>query len=56
MARIVKIHISVYVPDDVAQDEHAVADYLNDKLENDPDFFGEFDTACFTITDEKEPE
>lgn len=51
--RVVKIHLSVYLPEDIAtQGEDSVADYLNEKLDHEPSFFGEIDTACFTITDE----
>jgi hypothetical protein len=53
--RAIEVKLTVYVPEEVVQDgEEAVAEYLNDKLNDDPEFFGEIDTACFTITDEAE--
>lgn len=52
MHRLVEVKLNVYVPDELSHDEDAVVDYLNEKLENDPEFFGEIDTACVQITDE----
>jgi hypothetical protein len=52
MHRLVEVKLNVYVPDELSHDEDAVVDYLNEKLENYPEFFGEIDTACVKITDE----
>jgi hypothetical protein len=51
--RIVTIHLSVYVPEEVvSQGDDAVGDYLMEKQYHEPDFFGEIDHGCFTVTDE----
>ncbi len=51
--RVVTVHLTVYVPEGIAaQGVDSVADFLNDKLDHDPSFFGEIDTACFTVKDE----
>jgi hypothetical protein len=51
--RIVNISLSVYVPEEVAElGEDAVEAYLLDKQYNEPEFFGEIDQGCFTVTDE----
>jgi len=48
--KIVEIRLSVYVPDDIiALGDDGIADYLNDKLYTDTEFFGEIDTGCITV-------
>jgi hypothetical protein len=55
--RVVKIELSVYVPDVVIDGgDCAIEAYLLDKQYNDPEFFGEIDSGCFTVTDEWEAE
>lgn len=64
MYRLVEVKFNVYVPEEIVRevttDKDAVVDYLNEKMENDPEFFYrafiqriiEIDTACLQITDE----
>ena len=55
--RVVEVTLKVYVIDSIVnQGADAVEAYLNDKLHTDPEFFGEIDQGCFTITDEFESE
>jgi hypothetical protein len=40
--KIVKVNIELVIDDDVADDYDAIANYLTDKLYDDPEFFGDF--------------
>lgn len=50
--RTINIHLQVYVPANLNEDE--VEDYLNNKLYDEPEFFGYIDQGCFTYTDQLE--
>lgn len=52
--RVVNLKLSLYVDSRLSLDE--VVDYLNDQLHCDPDFFGEIDTGCVTLTKNIEPD
>lgn len=50
--RTVNVFFSVYVPDNL--DIDGVIEYLNEKLHDDPEFFGELDHGCVELTNEIE--
>jgi len=42
MLKVVTIQMDLVVDHDCGGDKHLIALYLNDKLYNDPEFFGDF--------------
>lgn len=50
--RVVEIKLSVYVPAGLNEDE--VEGYINDRLYDDPEFFGYIDQGCITLTNQVE--
>lgn len=40
--KLVKIEMELVIDDDLENDYDLISQYLNDKLYNDPEFFGEF--------------
>lgn len=40
--KLVKISMELVIDDDVSDDYNDIANYLNDKLYTDPEFFGDF--------------
>jgi hypothetical protein len=40
--KIVKIEMELVIDDDLENDYDLISQYLNDKLYNDPEFFGDF--------------
>jgi hypothetical protein len=40
--KIVTISMELVIDDDISEDYSSVADYLNNKLYTDPEFFGDF--------------
>lgn len=40
--KLIKISMELGIDDEISSDKDAVADYLNNKLYMDPEFFGEF--------------
>jgi hypothetical protein len=40
--KLVTISMELIIDDDVSDTNDAIADYLNDKLYRDPEFFGDF--------------
>ena len=40
--KIVTISMELVIDDDISDDYDRIADYLNDKLYTDPEFFGDF--------------
>jgi len=40
--KLIKISMELGIDDKLANDKDAIANYLNDKLYMDPEFFGEF--------------
>jgi hypothetical protein len=40
--KIVTISMELVIDDDISDDYERIADYLNDKLFHDPEFFGDF--------------
>ena len=54
--QLVTVTLKVYLPDEVIDSGPAgIECYLNDKLYQDPEFYGEIDQGCFEITGEREP-
>ena len=50
--KIVTISMELVIDDDISDDYERIADYLNDKLFLDPEFFGGFgpENICGVIT------
>lgn len=48
--RVVNLTLKLYVPSNYSEDD--VVEYFNDKLYNDPDYFGEVDNGCVELTEE----
>jgi hypothetical protein len=42
MLKVITIQMDLVVDHDCCGDKHLIALYLNDKLYNDPEFFGDF--------------
>ena len=40
--KLVKIEMELVIDDDLENDYYVISQYLNDKLYNDPEFFGDF--------------
>jgi len=40
--KIIKVQIELGIDDDLSDDKDSIADYLNNKLYTDPEFFGDF--------------
>jgi hypothetical protein len=40
--KLVKISMKLVIDDEISDDNNSIADYLNDKLYTDPEFFGDF--------------
>lgn len=40
--KLVKIEMELVIDDDLENDYDIISQYLNDKLYNDPEFFGDF--------------
>ena len=40
--KLVKVSIELIIDDDSSTDKESISSYLNDKLYNDPEFFGDF--------------
>lgn len=40
--KLIKISMELVIDDDFGGDKDRIADYLNDKLYSDPEFFGDF--------------
>jgi hypothetical protein len=40
--KLVKIEMELVIDDDLENDYDLISQYLNDKLYNDPEFFGDF--------------
>jgi hypothetical protein len=40
--KLVKISMELVIDDEISDNYDSVADYLNDKLYTDPEFFGDF--------------
>jgi hypothetical protein len=40
--KLVKISMELVIDDEISDDNNSIADYLNDKLYTDPEFFGDF--------------
>ena len=40
--KLVKISMELVIDDDIEDNYQRIADYLNDKLYTDPEFFGDF--------------
>lgn len=40
--KLIKVQIELGIDDDLSDDKDSIANYLNNKLYNDPEFFGEF--------------
>ena len=40
--KLIKINMELVVDDDLDYDKDRIADYLNNKLYTDPEFFGDF--------------
>lgn len=40
--KLVKVSIELIIDDDIGDSYDMISDYLNDKLYNDPEFFGDF--------------
>jgi hypothetical protein len=40
--KLVKISMELVIDDDISDDNDSIADYLNNKLYTDPEFFGDF--------------
>jgi hypothetical protein len=51
--RKLDIKLSVFIPENIADNEEKIEEYLNDKLCTDIDFFGYIDSGCFNVTNEK---
>lgn len=55
--RIVEIKLSLYISDSIiAEGIDTVEEYINNQLNDDPDFFGYIDQGCINITDGIIPE
>ena len=53
--QMVIVTLKVYLPNDVVDEgADAIEEYLNNKLHEDPEFFGEVDAGCFELTGERE--
>jgi hypothetical protein len=40
--KLIRINMELIIDDSLNDDKEAIARYLNDKLYNDPEFFGDF--------------
>jgi len=40
--KLVKVEMELVIDDDLENDYDVISQYLNDKLYNDPEFFGDF--------------
>lgn len=40
--KLIKINLELFIDDDLGYDKDKIANYLNNKLYTDPEFFGEF--------------
>jgi hypothetical protein len=40
--KLIKINLELFIDDDLDYDKDRIANYLNNKLYTDPEFFGEF--------------
>lgn len=40
--QLIKVQIELVIDDDISTTKDSIADYLNNKLYNDPEFFGDF--------------
>jgi hypothetical protein len=40
--KLVKISMELVIDDEISNDNNSIADYLNNKLYTDPEFFGDF--------------
>lgn len=54
MPKVVVVTLKVFVPDEIIAGGNAeVEQYLNDRLHQEPEFFGDIDQGCFVVTDEQ---